>query len=239
MLLSDNGIPQHRQLYEILKDHIGQGLYKPGDLLPSENALCATYSVTRPTVRQALNSLLAEGFIKKQQGKGSIVQPKRIGIGILSILGTTDSMPPGTLKTRVVDKPKVMPWIFDFDFEITKEEEQSGCIRMSRQRLVNGNPLLFEVTNLPNINLPRFCNRSFENRSLFGILSKYYDIKVTGGEQKIWSLPATKEINKYIGAKPGEPVLHLQKKYETSRPFYHFYTSIWCNTENYYLMGTF
>lgn len=232
-------IPQHRLLYESLKEQIQNGVYSVGDLLPSENALCKTFGLTRPTVRQALNNLQSEGLIKKKQGKGSIVQGKKTGIGILSLVGTTDSLPSGLLKTKVINRPKIGPWIEDFDFEITEAEKVSGCIRMERLRLIDETPILYEITNLPNINLPRFCNRSFEDKSLFNTLSKFYDVKVTGGQQKIWALQAQGSICDYLQVAEGTPILHLQKKFETSRPFFHFYSSLWCHTEEFYLMGPF
>lgn len=238
-MLTNSEIPQHRQLYEILKEHIHKGIYKEGDLLPSENALCQTYSLTRPTVRQALNTLKEDGLIKKQRGKGSIVQKKKSGIGILSIVGTTDSVINDTLTTKVMQPPSIGPWEDDLEFDLSQEEQQSGRIRMERLRLLNGEPALYETTYLPNINLPRFCNRSFENASLFATLYKYYNIKITGGEQKIWALKAQGSVCHYLEVNEGVSILHLQKKFETSRPYFHFYASLWCNTDEFYLQGRF
>lgn len=238
-MLTNSNIPQHRQLYEILKKHIEKGGYKEGDLLPSENALCQTYSLTRPTVRQALNTLKEEGLIKKQRGKGSIVQKKKSGIGILSIVGTTDSVANGTLTTKVIQPPSIGPWENDLEFDFSREERQSGRIRMERLRLLEGKPALYEITYLPNINLPLFCNRSYENTSLFATLYNYYNIKITGGEQKIWALKAHGIACHYLGVNEGVPILHLQKKFETSRPNFHFYASLWCNTDEFYLHGQF
>ncbi len=85
-------IPHYRRLYELLRQYIIDGVYKEGDLLPSENELCKLHNLTRPTVRQALDALVRDGFIKKQQGKGSIVNPIPKGIGILSIEGTTSAL---------------------------------------------------------------------------------------------------------------------------------------------------
>ena len=230
-------LPQHRQLSNLLRDHIGKGVYQPGDLLPSEHALCQTYQLTRPTVRQALQSLQVEGLIKKQRGKGSIVQPKKPGIGILSIGGTTDSLPAGALQTRVIDSPTVMPWVEETEFDPTDTERESGVVRLSRLRLIEESPILYEVTLLPNINLPRFCQRNLENKSLFGILRAHYDLYVTGGEQKIAATTATDAIRTFLDVEPDQPVLHLQKKYETNRPDYHFYTAIWARTDQYVLQG--
>jgi len=239
MTRNESDLPQHRRLYEILKGHIRKGMYQEGDLLPSENALCQTYGLTRPTVRQALKNLVVDGFIKRQQGKGSIVQKKKEGIGILAITGTTDSVHGHSLETRVIAQPTIGPWPGDNPHDITEEEEQSGCIRLERLRLIDGQPILYEITYLPNINLPRFCSRSFENKSLFETLQTYYDLKITGGEQRIWALPAAGSICSYLDVAKDVPILHLLKKYETCRPYYHFYASLWCNTQDYYLQGPF
>ena len=237
MKLTNEALPQYKQLYEILKEQIQKGVYQPGDLLPSENALCQTYHLTRPTIRLGLSELVNDGFIKKMKGKGSIVQKQKTGIGILNIKGTTDSMPTGNLMTKVIDKPQIGPWKNSTEYDISNEEYEAGCITMSRLRLLNGQPIFYEETFLPNINLPRFTSRNFTDKSLFGILSKFYDLKITGGSQKIWAIPASKKMAGLLDTTRNKPILHLQKKYETNRPFFHFYTSIWCNTENYYLEG--
>ena len=65
-------LPRYRKLYEQLRRHIKEGIYVPGDLLPSENELCAVNQVTRPTIRRALDLLANEGYIKKHQGLGSV-----------------------------------------------------------------------------------------------------------------------------------------------------------------------
>ena len=61
-------IPLYKKLHLILREHIITGLYKEGDILPSENELCITHHVTRPTVRQALDELVREGYIRKHKG---------------------------------------------------------------------------------------------------------------------------------------------------------------------------
>src|SRR5665648_150368 len=94
-------IPQYRRLYEILRKHILDGVYKEGDLLPSENELCQLYSMTRSTVRQSLSTLANDGYIRKHQGKGSFVHHPPREIGILSVSGTTSAVGDRNLKTRI------------------------------------------------------------------------------------------------------------------------------------------
>ncbi|HEY9486970.1 MAG TPA: GntR family transcriptional regulator, partial [Chryseosolibacter sp.] len=66
-------IPLYERVTADLKKDIDKGIYKVGDLLPSENELCASYNITRPTVRQALLRLINMGYIIRYKGKGSIV----------------------------------------------------------------------------------------------------------------------------------------------------------------------
>jgi DNA-binding GntR family transcriptional regulator len=232
-------IPRFKQLYEIIRKQIIEGVYKPGDLLPSENHLCSQYGITRPTVRHALDTLLNEGMIRKHHGKGSIVCGPPNGIGILSISGTTSALGKHNLHTLMLSKPTVVQWPDEFMFPLSDEIRRSGCIFLERLRLVNDIPVFYDLNYLPNINLLRFCNRKFEDRSLFEILRKTFQIEVKSGEQRIRAVQADEKICNYLKVPPGHPILHLQRKLITNRPGFHFFSSIFCNTIEHALYGTF
>ena len=232
-------LPQYRKLYETLRKHILNGVYSEGDLLPSENELCRLYGMTRPTVRQSLASLAHDGLIRKHQGKGSIVHRQRREIGILSVSGTTSAVGSGNLRTRIITKPVIRPWDNDFMFPLTGLEKESGCIYIERLRLLEGRPIFYDISWIANINLPRITSRQFEDRSLFQILRDHYQVEIKGGEQRIKAIPASSKISRYLKIKNGEPVLHLERKMETSIPGLFLYSSIYCNTEKYSIYGTF
>jgi DNA-binding GntR family transcriptional regulator len=232
-------IPQHRKLYETLRKHILEGVYKEGDLLPSENELCQLHGVTRPTVRQSLAALASDGFIRKHQGKGSIVHRLPKEIGILSISGTTSALGDRNLRTKIIAKPVLMPWADDFMFPLSHLEKESGCLYMERIRLLEGTPIFYDISFIANINLPRFTSRQFENRSLFQVLRDHYKVEIKGGEQRIKAIPATLKISRFLKIGKGEAVLHLERKMETNVPGLFLYSSIYCNTEKYSIYGTF
>jgi len=234
-----NRIPHHRIVYEKLRKHIVEGVYAEGDMLPSENELCILYGVTRPTVRKSLDALMNEGYIKKHQGKGSIVRGLPKAVGILSLTGTTSAIGEENLKTKIIVKPELRKWEKAFDFPITDIEKDSGCIYMERLRLVNNKPVFYDINMIPNINLPRFTSRNFENKSLFDILRKYYQIQVTGGEQQIMASIADDRLRKHFRISKNHPVLQLNRKIETNRMNFFFYSQVFCNTDEYVLEGTF
>jgi len=232
-------IPQHRKLYEILRKHITDGVYGEGDLLPSENELCQLFGMTRPTVRQSLANLANDGYIIKHQGKGSIVHHLPGEIGILSVSGTTSAVGDRNLKTRIIIRPVLIPWQKDFMFPLSELEKESGCINMERLRLLDNVPIFYDISYMANINLPRITSRQFENRSLFQTLRDHYHIEIKGGEQRIKAIPASSKISGFLNLKKGEPVLHLERKMETNNPGLFLYSSIYCNTEKYYIFGRF
>ena len=63
------------------------GTYPPGSTLPNERSLSAELGVTRPTLREVLQRLSREGWIKIQHGKPSRVRDYWTKGG-LSLLGT-------------------------------------------------------------------------------------------------------------------------------------------------------
>ncbi len=232
-------LPQHKRLYEILRKHISDGIYREGDLLPSENELCQIYGMTRPTVRQSLSTLANDGYIRKHQGKGSIVHYLPKEIGILSVSGTTSAVGDRNLKTNIIVKPVLIPWENDFMFQLSDLEKESGCIYMERLRLLDDIPIFYDISYIANINLPRITSRQFENRSLFRILRENYHIEIKGGEQRIKAIPSSVKISRFLRLKKGEPVLHLERRMETNNPGLFLYSSIFCNTEKYSIFGRF
>jgi DNA-binding GntR family transcriptional regulator len=232
-------LPQHRRLYEILRKHITEGVYKEGDLLPSENELCQLYGMTRPTVRQSLSTLANDGYITRHQGKGSIVHQLPKEIGILSVSGTTSALGDRNLKTRIIVKPVLIPWTDNFMFPLSDLEKESGCIYMARLRLLDDIPIFYDISYIANINLPRITSRQFENRSLFKILREHYHIEIKGGEQRIKAIPASSKISSFLHLKRNQPVLHLERKMITNVNGLFLYSSIYCNTEKYSIFGRF
>ncbi|MER6168422.1 GntR family transcriptional regulator [Streptomyces violaceorubidus] len=64
----------YQQVAAAIREAILSGEFAPESLLPSEAQLMARYGVSRPTVRNAIAALRAEGLIDVRHGKGSFVR---------------------------------------------------------------------------------------------------------------------------------------------------------------------
>lgn len=58
----------HRQLADLIRDHIRRGRLRPGEALPSEGELSGRSGISRTAVRDALDIVVGEGLIIKRSG---------------------------------------------------------------------------------------------------------------------------------------------------------------------------
>lgn len=70
--------PAYAQLANILRRQIAEGVYRPGDQLPSEAQLCHQYRVSPMTVRRSINLLADQDVVSTVQGRGTFVKPMEL-----------------------------------------------------------------------------------------------------------------------------------------------------------------
>jgi GntR family transcriptional repressor for pyruvate dehydrogenase complex len=69
---------------ERLIEMIHSGVFKPGDLLPSEDELCETFGVGRSSIREAKRILITKKLIKSGSGKGTYVHEMTVDDAVSS-----------------------------------------------------------------------------------------------------------------------------------------------------------
>ncbi|WP_272491080.1 GntR family transcriptional regulator [Streptomyces pacificus] len=71
-------VPLYFQLSQQLEAAIGQGTLAPGSLLGNEIELAGRLGLSRPTVRQAIQSLVDKGLLVRRRGVGTQVVHSRV-----------------------------------------------------------------------------------------------------------------------------------------------------------------
>ena len=74
------------QVLAQMKEQILNGEWKEGMKIPSENQLCDTFGVSRVTVRQAIQKLVAQGLLETRLGEGSYVKGFDLGSFIRGVI---------------------------------------------------------------------------------------------------------------------------------------------------------
>lgn len=68
------------QASQILRKRIREGVYTPGDRLPSESELAEEMGISRTTLRAAMSALVAEGLVIRKQGAGTYVNKRSLEV---------------------------------------------------------------------------------------------------------------------------------------------------------------
>jgi len=140
-------LPLYHQLERVLAERIAQGRYRDG--FPGDLELAAEFSVSRGTVRQALDRLSRNGLIVRQQGRGSFVAaPLEYPLGRfyhfahdMQVRGIPES-------SRVLARGLVKaPAAVAAALGIPRGER---VLRIVRLRLAGDRPLLLETSHFPD-----------------------------------------------------------------------------------------
>ncbi len=197
ILEQDSSVPRYYQLKEILREQCAS--WEPGQLIPSELELCQIYSVSRTTVRKALDHLTQEGLLYRIQGKGTFVAPPKLrerfvhqAAGIYEDMASRGV----TIRTQVLEQAVVPA------SKLVAPELQlvvgSPVIKLVRLRFVGDEPLLISTT---------FLNEDLTNVSLYAVLREKYGIRLGHGTRLVEAVPCSDEEAELLHIAPATPLL--------------------------------
>ena len=140
--------PLYVQLMDILIDKI-ENYMEENDQLDSEREICEKYALSRTTVRQALDELEKEKYIYKMHGKGNFVASRRMEQELLKVYSFTDE----TKKLGKKPSSKLLNFeiseVSDKVLKKLKLQDNELVYKISRIRLADEIPMIYEVTYLP------------------------------------------------------------------------------------------
>lgn len=85
-------LPRHAQIADRLRADIQSGRYPLGGRLPIEAELAALFDTSRPTLRQALGTLAAEGLIVRRPRTGSVVVATHVPVVLSQAVTSVDEL---------------------------------------------------------------------------------------------------------------------------------------------------
>lgn len=74
----DSPVPLYHQVYEQMHEAITSGRLQPGDPFENEMALAGRLGLSRPTIRRAIQDLVAQGLLLRRRGLGTTVANRQI-----------------------------------------------------------------------------------------------------------------------------------------------------------------
>ena len=200
--------PKYYQLQEALREQIAA--WEIDQSIPSEPQLCQLYGVSRTTVRKALDDLVHEGLLYREQGKGTFVAPPKLRERFAQrTAGFYEDMVSRGLKvrTRVLEQSVVKA-----NKRVATELElpvSDKVIKIVRVRSISNEPILISTSYVSYHHFPELADEDLSDVSLYGLLRDKYGVHLGHGTRLVEVALCTDEDSKHLKIKPQTPVLVL------------------------------
>ena len=196
-----NAVPKYYQLASILRQKIEDGDWEPRSPIPSERQLEMLYNISRTTIREAIDSLVRQGYLYREHGRGTFVSPQKLQKGLMELTSFSEDLVkrgihPGQIirsMTRVVPPPKILQKL--------ELPAGSSVMRIDRIRLGDDIPIGLQISYLAlsEDQDDQPWKRWTAAGSLYRILQEKFQIIPTEAEETLEVTLATPEEAATVG----------------------------------------
>ncbi|ALB30096.1 GntR family transcriptional regulator [Companilactobacillus heilongjiangensis] len=156
----------YQKVADDIKKNILSGVYELDSLIPTENDLEKKYSVSKITVRKAVEQLVAEGYLMKKSGIGTRVVSNHLfnklskAKSYSTIVRENDQLTKQVLEVANVSAEET---------PIATEFGDQNIVYIKRLYSLDNKPFIIVSHYLPNVEIPTE-KRNLKNQSLYKFL---------------------------------------------------------------------
>ena len=194
---------------------IKNGNYLPGDQLPFEKDLCKKYSVSRVTIKRAVDELVMRGLVVKRRGWGTFVKnldemyAKELTLSMANqFSGFSETFKGRDIKTEVLK------------FEIVHPSEVSASkLQMSvknfvyditRVRILEGEPYVIEYMTMPIFLIPDISEEILKN-SIYSYIEGNLKLKIQSAHRTIRAVKSSELEREHLKISDDLPILEIEQ----------------------------
>jgi GntR family transcriptional regulator len=209
---ADDRLPRYQRLRDEMVALVAARHWRPGEAIPTEQALAKSYDVAVGTVRKAVDLLVAEGLLERFQGRGTFVRRASFDSSLFRFFrfqtrqGERRIPESRILRREIVEAPSAVAATLQIP-------NGAKVIQMSRLRLIDGMPMLAEEIWLP---FDRFA--AFAQLELTEIGDLLYPVYEAQCNQVIASATETLTVEaigplhaRLLRIEPGTPAVVIER----------------------------
>jgi GntR family transcriptional regulator len=203
-------IPLYFQLIKLIEEKIRANKWQPGQSLPSEQAFCDHFGLSRTVVRQAFADLEHRGLLKKRNGKKTTIShPEYRGALMQSLRGFHEEAERGGQhpRTKVLEL-KAIP----ADADVARKlgiAEGAKVILLTRVRYLGDVPEVFVKTYLNYEHCVSLLSEDFSDKSLYRVLDQKLGLVIAKGVRTIRAIALNAREAALLKVKAKSPALLL------------------------------
>jgi GntR family transcriptional regulator len=210
MLDADSPDPLWKQAADLILHQISTGKLANGGRIPAERDLLAQLSISRVTLRRALQSLVEEGVLTASHGRGWYVAadvPKEFPNTLESFSETAARL--GLVPSSDVLRAAEAPATLD-EAEVLGIAPGSVVFHLDRIRRLDGVPVAVDTSFFPASLKLTLDGVDFRSASLFQLLIGG-GIDLARAETTIEAHGAPVDVAHHLGIELGKPILVMQQ----------------------------
>ena len=206
-----SAVPLYSQLKELLRTRILDGSYPSHSQMPSESELGKIYTVSRITVRQALNDLQKEGLIFKIHGKGTFVAKPKAFQNVSRLQGLAESM--SQMGYEVINQLQSFKFILASSHIAQRVQMTEGdeIAEIKRVRLINREPVSLEITYVSKSLGKQLEKADLTTRDIFLIIENDCGIALGHADLAIDAVLAEADLTKALKVEEGSPIMRIER----------------------------
>ena len=204
--------PLYKQVYAVFVRRISEGAWRPGQALPSEQALARELGVSQGTVRKAMDTLAGENLILRRQGKGSFVAEHTQEHALFRFFRLARPAPVCERVTPQLGEEKV-------DSRPANNVERSRLAlrkgarvaEIRRTRLIDDTPKVVEKIVLPLGLFPGIDKQQALPNTLYSLYQGVYGVSISVAKEELRAIRANKSDARKLQLEPGTPLLQIER----------------------------
>ncbi|GAA3012538.1 GntR family transcriptional regulator [Tetragenococcus solitarius] len=202
-------IPLHKKIRMDLLEKINNGFYQENDTIPTELELSEQYGVSRPTVRQAVQALVNEGYLERRKKRGTIVKKTKIKQEFTHVIESFDSE-----MNRKGISPKTN--VLNFSIEHANEEVSENLniepnkevYKLVRLRYAGEDPLVTVTTYIPKEMFPKLEEVDFSTQLLYNVF-KEFNYPIQSVSRKLEVIKADETTSDLLNIEENDPIFYF------------------------------
>lgn len=224
-------IPLYHQLAERIQSDINSGKYQPGDKIPSETVLATSFAIGRPTVRQAIESLVRKRLLVRRRGSGTYVAESPERVDLFSLAGTIASFKTSKRDPQV--KVLEQPRLIEVSEQSINPFNESTAIFLSRRTMVDSTPVLVEDIFFDAALFSGLQNMNIEGISLSQLVEDTFHFALAGGTQHFGISYPDKRLSGLLNLPRTMPLLAVNRFLHSSEMPNAIYSDLYCRTDKF------
>ncbi|KAB2937850.1 MAG: GntR family transcriptional regulator [Hyphomicrobium sp.] len=202
--------PLYQQVSNLLMERIAAGVWKPGQLLPSEVDLARELTVSIGTLRKAFDKLESERLLIRRQGRGTFVNDcsSEEMLTLFRSLRDAEGRP---LRDDVQPIEQRKGPATALERERLQLSAEDPVLRTRRLRCCAGRPLMYEEARLALSRFPAIDRSRVAGDYRIMALAQRCGMHLARASERVSLAEATGEVGELLGIEPGKALLRLDR----------------------------